>query len=479
MPTMPELLALAMAAACPQSSTPRDGILNGGFEGVFDVSGKPMNTGLWVVGGEDEQAVYIPNDPGGWYLELQRQLNPLRGHDIYTGELIQGAGDLVSVFGHLYDPEYDVGTHKMPFLNLAAVDALLGVYAARVAGNPSSQAGLESACGNCIETARFFRNPPVYFDGGDWAAVWQSHDGDFNDHFGYQSRDAIRMHQALLELHVANNGLSPGEGIMKHALEEFWLADGTQSFYEPWAQIVARNEFVPGDHARGWLAFLYVIQNTDITLPTGADREDFEQLLKTAAFHALKFQHVGGIWNSGGLGRFQQADLGSVNLGPPAVYITGIANALALPNLSADEEGYLLSALMAILEANQRHFKDEFGYWPNLYLEPPASGEWTAGAERRSLGGFLDVLDALDRIDPPPTPPQAVIVSPASGQHTTGSVTYEFKLVVPGAVTNALLDAALEERTRLIRWDGDSLSEWAPTYFNTDTTTDDITVSAR
>jgi hypothetical protein len=86
-------------------------------------------------------------------------------------------------------------------------------------------------------------------------------------------------------------------------------------------------------------------------------------------------------------------------------------------------------------------------------------------------GGALDVqLDA---------PPFLGSSCSASGQHTTGSVTYEFKLVVPGAVTDALLDVALEERTRLIRWDGDSLSEWAPTYFNTDTTSGDITVSGR
>jgi hypothetical protein len=120
------------------------------------------------------------------------------------------------------------------------------VYAAKVADNPSSETSLETACGDCIDACVFFRNPAVYYAGGDWHAVWQSHDGEFNDHWGYQSRDVVRMHRTLLELEVANCGLSSGEQDMLEALELNWLVQGTQYFYEPWAQIVARNEFVPG-----------------------------------------------------------------------------------------------------------------------------------------------------------------------------------------------------------------------------------------
>lgn len=205
-----------------------------------------------------------------------------------------------------------------------------------------------------------------------------------------------------------------------------------------------------------------------------------EELLKTTAFHALKFQHVGGVWNSGGLGRFQQADLGSQLLGPPAVYITGIAHALELPSLTSSEEGYLLSALKAILEANQRHFKEEYGYWGDLlYREPAGGGEWPAGFEGRSIGAFHDVLDALDRTHPPALPPpEAIVVSPTSGQHTSGSLTYQFKLVVHGGTTQLLLQEALEHRTRLMRWEGDNPLEWSRIDYDTDPSGGNITVTA-
>jgi hypothetical protein len=75
------VLALALASS-PFQSTARNGILNGDFEGVFNVPNLPLRSGFWIVS-QEEAAIRQDTGTGSYYLELERLANPNRDEVAY------------------------------------------------------------------------------------------------------------------------------------------------------------------------------------------------------------------------------------------------------------------------------------------------------------------------------------------------------------------------------------------------------------
>lgn len=313
--------------------------------------------------------------------------------------------------------------------------------------------------------------PVSHFD--MWTTDWHYIGGEGSDYWGYRGGDSIDAYELLNHLESARGSLTVAEAALRSTVWNDLLVGPADAFIGVFEQANARNAQLPGDNARMWHKFRYLITKN---APQAAR---YRTALYLAALRALKFQYVGstypnqppsggtpvpvragGLWLAGGHNEYQQLDttdyaFATRNKAAIGYFFSGMGAALVtLPQVSPERIA-LANALHSVFVTTDSFFSLPYGYFPKA-----TSFQWVnalAGSEDLLSDAGAEFEPMLDPAAPVPLNQPEVQVSPAGLLPPPPALTpFTIRVRFPEALSSpnpvATLTQLAQNNLRVRRW---------------------------